>query len=257
MKKKSLLMGLVAVGVVASLAVGGTLAYFTDNEQTTRSYTVGDIAIDLVVKLPKEVLDGYTANLVPNQKMAGATYVVNTGTNPSYAFIEVDVPAAIAPYALQDGTPYTGEPLPIDLFVLGTSGVSGVNSTDFTLISSYDVDINGTETVVNANKAYTRYVYAYNTVLVKNATSPDLFDTIIFANIIEGGLEGTAWENTKVEIPVRTFAIQSTYLPGEVGTSGYTLGDVYDIVINQNRTAIMAGTLNDADFHGMFDSLGN
>ncbi|MEA4966211.1 MAG: TasA family protein [Oscillospiraceae bacterium] len=47
MKKKNLLTILVAVALVAALAVGATLAYFTDKDSASNTFTMGKVAIDL------------------------------------------------------------------------------------------------------------------------------------------------------------------------------------------------------------------
>ena len=46
-EKKRLLLGILAVVVVAALAIGGTLAFLTDSETVTNTFTVGDIDIEL------------------------------------------------------------------------------------------------------------------------------------------------------------------------------------------------------------------
>lgn len=36
-----------ACGLVAALGVGGTMAYLTDSEQTTNTFTIGKVKIDV------------------------------------------------------------------------------------------------------------------------------------------------------------------------------------------------------------------
>lgn len=48
MKKKSILVAAIAVMLVAALVVGGTLAYFTDTDKATNTFTVGNVSIDLI-----------------------------------------------------------------------------------------------------------------------------------------------------------------------------------------------------------------
>lgn len=47
MKKKSLLISMLAVVLVALVAVGGTLAYFTSQDDAANTFTMGNVAIDL------------------------------------------------------------------------------------------------------------------------------------------------------------------------------------------------------------------
>ena len=46
MKKKTILVAAIAVMLVAALVVGGTLAYFTDKDNATNTFTVGNVKID-------------------------------------------------------------------------------------------------------------------------------------------------------------------------------------------------------------------
>ncbi|MEF2814067.1 MAG: SipW-dependent-type signal peptide-containing protein [Oscillospiraceae bacterium] len=48
MKKKTILVAAIAVMLVAALVVGGTLAYFTDKDNATNTFTVGNVSIDLI-----------------------------------------------------------------------------------------------------------------------------------------------------------------------------------------------------------------
>lgn len=48
MKKKSILVAAIAVMLVAALVVGGTLAYFTDKDNATNTFTVGNVDIELL-----------------------------------------------------------------------------------------------------------------------------------------------------------------------------------------------------------------
>lgn len=48
MKKKTILVAAIAVMLVAALVVGGTLAYFTDTDSKTNTFTVGNVSIKLL-----------------------------------------------------------------------------------------------------------------------------------------------------------------------------------------------------------------
>ena len=48
MKKKTILVAAIAVMLVSALVVGGTLAYFTDKDNATNTFTVGNVKIDLL-----------------------------------------------------------------------------------------------------------------------------------------------------------------------------------------------------------------
>ncbi len=58
MKKKTILVAAIAVMLVAALVVGGTLAYFTDKDDATNTFTVGNVKIDLIEQQRKLDADG-------------------------------------------------------------------------------------------------------------------------------------------------------------------------------------------------------
>lgn len=54
MKKKTILVAAIAVMLVAALVVGGTLAYFTDKDNATNTFTVGNVKINLIEQQRKQ-----------------------------------------------------------------------------------------------------------------------------------------------------------------------------------------------------------
>ncbi len=50
MNKKKILVLAVSVALIAILAIGGSLAYFTDTDEATNTFTAGGVAIDLIEK---------------------------------------------------------------------------------------------------------------------------------------------------------------------------------------------------------------
>lgn len=50
MNKKKILVLAVSVALIAILAIGGSLAYFTDTTEATNTFTVGNVKIDLIEK---------------------------------------------------------------------------------------------------------------------------------------------------------------------------------------------------------------
>ena len=91
MKKKFLSLT-VAIGLLATAAIGGTLAYFTDTDAETNVFTVGNIDIDL-----KENFDSKNAELMPGKENAvnKDAWITNTGTNDAWVWAEVLIPAAL------------------------------------------------------------------------------------------------------------------------------------------------------------------
>ena len=91
MKKKILALCLV-VALAATAVIGGTLAYFTDTESKTNTFTVGNVDIELKEDFPDN-------KLLPGTKtqnnLKKEVTVENVGTSDAYMWIEVWVPAAL------------------------------------------------------------------------------------------------------------------------------------------------------------------
>ncbi len=90
MKKKILTICLVAVLAILAIA-GATLAYFTDNEETTNTFTLGNVDITLTESAwtePETVLPAITYAKNP--------VVTNVGDNPAWIKVEVTLSDATA-----------------------------------------------------------------------------------------------------------------------------------------------------------------
>ena len=87
MKKKILSLAMI-VCMLSIAIVGGTLAYFTDTDDKTNVFTVGNIEIDLEEQFP-------SGELMPDVVKEKVVTVKNVGDNDAYMWIEVWVPAAL------------------------------------------------------------------------------------------------------------------------------------------------------------------
>lgn len=74
MKKKTILVAAIAVMLVAALVVGGTLAYFTDKDDATNTFTVGNVDIELLESQYHRVNAG-----ISNEKAKGQTEPISGG----------------------------------------------------------------------------------------------------------------------------------------------------------------------------------
>lgn len=74
MKKKTILVAAIAVMLVAALVVGGTLAYFTDKDDATNTFTVGNVDIELLESQYHRVNAG-----INNDKAKGQTEPLSGG----------------------------------------------------------------------------------------------------------------------------------------------------------------------------------
>lgn len=107
MNKRKLLTLAMALCVVAILAIGGTLAYFTDTDAQQNVFTTGNVEIDLWEDFGDNL---GTEKLLPAVGSAQAgtlkngvekeVYVENTGSEDAYVRVHIAIPAR-----LDDGDP--------------------------------------------------------------------------------------------------------------------------------------------------------
>jgi predicted ribosomally synthesized peptide with SipW-like signal peptide len=93
-KRKILLLG-ASLCIVATLAIGGTLAYFTDNDSKTNTFTIGKVDIKLV-----ENFDADDAKLIPGSQTTNnikkeVSIKLESGSEDSYVWFEQLIPAAL------------------------------------------------------------------------------------------------------------------------------------------------------------------
>lgn len=186
MKKKNLI---IASSTLAALAIaGGALAFFTDVETATNTFTVGDVEIKLTEPnwKPDE-----NPPMTPGQEVDKDPTVTNDGTIPAYVFMEVKVPYA-------------------NVSVIGENGIKA-DPTD-TELFTYTLNSGWVEvgTPVLADGVATHvYAYAADNEMTEVATgeSVTLFETIKFADVAEGDFEGD-----NLDVVVKSLAIQTTNL---------------------------------------------
>lgn len=248
--KKKVAMTLAACGLMGAMAVGGTMAYLTDNEGVTNTFTVGKVQIDLTEpNKPDE-----DTPRVPNEEMQKDPTIKNTGENDAVMFVSFDIPMDNLVIAGYDGTKQ--EAADVELFDFRT--------TDGTYDSVNDGWVLISKTIAEDNSKAT-YLYGYEDTVAPDETIPSIFDYVRMANIVEGQIDGE-----KLELPVRAYAIQSGYLQSADNTTGNhdivvgdamsqeTLTDIYEIFANQNPEAVAAvsAIVDDADTNGALDLSG-
>ena len=93
MKKKIIALCLV-VALAATAVIGGTLAYFTDTDEETNTFTMGNVQIDL-----KETFDAQNAVLRPGSqstnKIEKKVWIENTGSENAYVWYEWYIPSEL------------------------------------------------------------------------------------------------------------------------------------------------------------------
>lgn len=159
MKKKTII-ALVVILLAIALVVAGIMAYFTDHDEATNTFTIGNVDIELTEPIWEAAaatgsgnIPYYAQNMVPGNSAAKDPTVTNVGANDAYVFVKVDIP-------YYENT---------DLFTPTT-----INTAKWHLVSD---EVSG--------NVHT-YVYAYATgadkadltALAPNATTGTLFDTV-------------------------------------------------------------------------------
>lgn len=193
--------------LMAIIAVSSTFAYFIDRATVTNRFTVGDIKVELT----EPNWDEENAKLItPNKTMTKDPKVTNTGHNDEFVFLKVVVPRADIKTASDDGTAIESKVQ--DLF-------------------SYDVNENWKLVKEDVTDTESIYYYAYQgaddsmKVLVPNASTNTLFDSVKFVNAIEGqGLEGK-----DLAIDIDVMAIQTT----DLGVTSPS--EILNILLNQSK----------------------
>lgn len=182
------------------------MAYFSDADTATNTFTVGKVSIDL--QEPSWNPDDTTStfkDILPNQDIAKDPKIQNDGINDAYVFIEVKVPYKALVTASDSGEKQTS-----------------ANTQLFTwTVNKGWVEVAKDVTDAQNSGVYT-YVYAYvgtdasgnnNTemlALKANEKTATVFDYVRFANVVEDQL----LEATDLDIVVNAYAIQTTNING-------------------------------------------
>lgn len=96
MKNKKRLIALVMILALACTSmIGGTLAYFSDDDAEVNTFTMGNVKIDLI-----EEFDEENAELLPGKDITKAVTVKNDGHNDAYVRVHIAIPANV-----DDGDP--------------------------------------------------------------------------------------------------------------------------------------------------------
>lgn len=225
--KKSSMRTLALTAILAgTVSIGGIMAYFTDGDTATNTFTVGKISLDL--QEPSWVPP---TNITPGQEIAKDPQIMNDGNNEEFVFLKVTVPYANVVTANEDGTK------------------SRISDTE---LFSYDVKDGWTEIdskrVIDSSSKTVTHLYAYTgetadsmKALSVNSSTPSLFDWVRFANIVED----QNLETTTQNIVIEAYGIQTQNIKDEKGNldgdnnDGKTLPlDVWKVIENQNPSLL-------------------
>ncbi len=223
MKKKTKII-LCTASIIGVVGISGILAYLTDTKTTSNIFTVGHVKIELkepnwesATDSDNDGIPDYADNITPNATIPKDPQVKNVGKNNSYVYLKVTIPAKNIVTANDDGTLVNdGQPQATPLYTYTP------NTTDWAeIISKRTTNTNS----ANEVESYT-YVYYYKQELEPTATTSALFNSVKFANIIDGQVDSSA----KQQIDITAYAIQSDNLPADTN-----IEDAYTIYTNQNK----------------------
>lgn len=204
--KKNTVKIMTLAGILCLASVGGVSAYLTDYEKVSNEFTVGNVDIEL--KEP-EWKPEENKKIEPSKVIHKDPQITNTGTNDAFVYMEVSIPMANVEAATENGERLGKKVQELFYFEAKDSWMQ--------------LSVQNTE----SRRTYT---YAYTKILKPQETSEALFDTVKFLNLIEGQLDGQTFE-----IPVRAYAIQTSYTGGSSDNLSEQIKAAYEKYVNQNK----------------------
>lgn len=204
--KKNTVKIMTLAGILCLASVGGVSAYLTDYEKVSNEFTVGNVDIEL--KEP-EWKPEENKKIEPSKVIHKDPQITNTGTNDAFVYMEVSIPMANVEAAAENGERLGKKVQELFYFEAKDSWMQ--------------LSVQNTE----SRRTYT---YAYKKILKPQETSEALFDTVKFLNLIEGQLDGQTFE-----IPVRAYAIQTSYTGGSSDNLSEQIKAAYEKYVNQNK----------------------
>lgn len=228
MSRKKLIVTAVILTLV--LAIGGILAYFTDVQTKTNTFKMGyvDITVD-----EGDFPEGGPKDVVPGMEFNKSPKIINKGTTPVYAFIEVTIPYDTV--KVGNATTATVNELFEVLHTSGQTTVAGINSgwksVNFTgsteTSTGSGVYVKRTpESSTVTTRGTDTYVYAYvgnGTTLKALAGKADdqatqgeetntLFDKVRFVDVSESDPDNSTIQGQSFDVVVSGYGIQTTEL---------------------------------------------
>lgn len=242
--KKKTVTTLALVGLLGAGAVGGTLAYLTDAENTTNTFTIGKVQIDTLERnYPGNGTDE-VSDITPNEVIEKDPTALNTGKNTAVVMVAYDIPMAKTITFAEKSADKQAKPINHELFTtlltgdapdaVRTEDGSNIN-TGWTLIKKVYVKNDGSVADADdGNSVAARYLVGYDKVLGMKEETVPVFAAVRLNNYVEGDIDSTTQD-----IKINTYAIQADNLtPGAAMAAGTDvknqLPDIYSKYIAQN-----------------------
>lgn len=241
--KKQLAIAMASCLMVGALAFGGTMAYLTDTEGATNTFTVGKVQIDFEEPNYPGNNSDTVKNLAPNQEVLKDPVVENTGVNDAIVFLTVEVPNDNVTVTKADGT--KGTKGLTDLFWFKDAA-----DDQGTFANNWNAnwtELTDKEVAATADAKTHKYVFGYKTKLAKDGKTDPLFDKVQLKNVIEGEVDASTQN-----IVINAYAIQAAEVLGTDGSDltdtldATTLGKIYDAYFKQNGNAAANTVQKDA-----------
>lgn len=142
--KRKIMLGIASIAMVLTIAIGGTLAYFTDTDSAANVITMGKVDISLVEKTDatgeKEYTDGLTYSDVQPGQVLSKKPIVKMASNSQPAYIRVrinmsSVDAELSRHLSEIGLDTTGWIYVNGYYYYPYIVQPGANTTVFTKVS--------------------------------------------------------------------------------------------------------------------------
>ena len=209
MHNKRRIAALIAVcGLIGAVGTGAALAYFTDEETHTNTFTVGKVEVDGLEEhwdttdKNRNGIPDKSEHTVPNQEIPKDPQIKNTGINDAIVFIKLTVPVRNVTLVSDDGTKSVKKPQEVFWF-------KDANDTVSTHANNFDpnwIHLSKEDTGTDLSGSARTYVFGYNAKIAKDQVTTPLFGEIQVKNIIEGEIA----EGEAQNIVVDYYAIQPT-----------------------------------------------
>ena len=228
-------------GTAALLALVAVSAYFVSQDQATNHFTaLGDVQIDLQEPSWDPAT---TTDVTPNEEFAKDPQVKNVEDSTAFVFVEIGVPKADV-VTSNSATGAKSASAVTQLFQINKTAQSDAADV-WTGVDTYNDGawkLIGTDTT---DGAMNYYLYAYATgasmtELAAGATTPKVFESVTFANLVEGEIA----TDTSFDISVKAFGIQAEDIKNN-DTDEVTPEGVWSVLATQggdtNAAAITGG----------------
>lgn len=233
MKKKKLAAVIAACTLAAIMFTGGAVAYLTDTDTATNTFTVGEVKIDTVEPNYPGNGSDQTVDLVPNQEVPKDPQIKNTGKNRAIVYSQIDIPMANVIIADSQGNRKPQANTELFLYRTTDGKFNSIHPEWVELETSY-LDETGKATGAD-RAAKVRRLYGYSTVLDEDETTVPVFDVVKLENVIEQQVD-----NSTQNIVITSYAIQAENI-ADLTTADYDakmdasqLGKIYQVYVCQS-----------------------